>query len=144
MDYSETKFPPELLSKYPHMFPLDIAIWERFLVAYGSDYLNFSYDVKVGSGSPVPAGTPENYARMQEVLSKYRIDAVGFRSNEIDIIEVKPDAGTIAIGQVVAYTTLYLRDIKPSLPVRGVIVTDRELPDMRQLTKDQNFGYYII
>ncbi len=144
MDNSNVKFPPELLFKYPHMFPLDIAIWERFLVSYGADYANFSYDVKVGSGSPVAPGTPDNYARMQEILSKYRIDAVGFRSNNIDIIEVKPDAGTIAIGQVVTYVALYKRDLKPSLTIRGVIVTNRELPDMKNLTKQLDFGYYIV
>lgn len=144
MDHSAIKFEPELLAKYPHMFPLDIAIWERFLVSYGDEFINFSYDVKVGSGTPVAPGTPENYARMQEILSKYRIDAVGFRNNEIDIIEVKPDAGTIAIGQVVAYVNLYKRDFRPTVPVKGVIVTNRELPDMKNLTKQLGFSYYIV
>lgn len=144
MDNTKPEFPAEALYKYPHMFPLDIAIWERFLASFASDYSGFSYDVKVGSGTPVPAGTPDNYARMQEILSKYRIDAVGFRSDGIDIIEVKPEAGTIAIGQVVTYVDLYKRDLEPSLPVRGVIVTDRELPDMKYLTSKVGFGYYII
>ena len=144
MDSTTTKFPAEKLAKYPHMFPLDIAIWERFLSKFAADYDNFSYDVKVGSGSPVKKGTSENYARMQEILSKYRIDAVGFRSGGIDIIEVKPDAGTIAVGQIVTYTQLYERDYTPTLPVRGVIVTDRELPDMKYLTDLHSFGYYII
>lgn len=133
-----------LTGRYPHMFPLDIIIWERFLAAYAADYSNFVYDVKVGSGSPIKEGTPENYARMQEILSKYRIDAVGTRSGGIDIIEVKPNAGAGAIGQVVTYVTLYKRDFAPTNPIRGVIITDRELPDMRHLTDQQGFGYYVI
>ncbi len=135
---------PELIKRYPHMFPLDIEIWERFLSHYSDDYSGFSYDVKVGTGVPVREGTPENYARMQEILSKYRIDAIGTRSSGIDIIEVKPEAGTIAIGQVVTYTSLYRRDLSPTLPIRGVIVTNRELPDMRYLTDSFGFGYYIV
>ena len=144
MDNANIKFPAEALFKYPHMFPLDIKIWERFLVDHGPEYISISYDVKAGSGVPIPDGTPENYARMQEILSKYRIDAIGFRNSQIDIIEVKPDAGTIAIGQIVTYVTLYKRDFAPTLPVRGVIVTNRELPDIRYLTETQGFDYYIV
>ena len=144
MDETRPQFPATLLRSYPHMFPLDIAIWERFLSAYPDLYNGFDYDVKVGSGTEAAEGTPENYVRMQQILSKYRIDAVGYRSQGIDIIEVKPEAGTVAIGQIVAYVSLYQRDLSPTLPLRGVIVTDRELPDMKHLTAQQGIGYYIV
>lgn len=144
MDNNRPPFPPELLLRYPHMFPKDIAIWERFLVAYPSVYTGFDYDVKVGVGTEAAPGVSENYVRMQQILSKYRIDVVGYQSNSIHIIEVKPEAGTIAIGQVVSYINLYNRDLSPTLPLKGVIVTDRELPDMRYLTDSHGFDYYIV
>ncbi len=137
-------FPAEKLQQYPHMFPLDIAIWERFLATHEKLYNTVAYDVKVGTGTPVPANTPPEYARMQDILSKYRIDVVGFDGSQIYIIEVKPEASTVALGQVLTYIELYKRDFAPTLPVKGVIITDRELPDIRYLTQQNNFDYYVI
>ena len=126
------------------MFPEDIGIWERFLEKFGEEYLGFDYDIKVGSGVLVEKSVEENYKRMVEILSKYRIDVVGHRKDRVEIIEVKPEASTVAIGQIEVYLALYKRDKRPEKPVRGVIVTDRELPDMRYLTNLLGFDYYVI
>src|SRR5574342_442583 len=94
-DYESKK-----LHKYPHMFALDIAIWDRFLDRFGDEFLGVDYDVKVGSGTEPVEGLGEEYRRMQGILSKYRIDAVGYTRNTICIIEVKPNARTTALGQI--------------------------------------------
>lgn len=138
------RFEATKLNKYPHFFPLDIPIWERFLDAHGSDFSGFNYDVKVGSGTKSPKGFGANYRRMQRILSKYRIDAVGFKPGSIWIIEVKPDAGTVAIGQIETYTRLYQRDFKPTDSIVGCIVTNRALPDMKYLTSSKKIEYYIV
>ena len=139
-----TDFPPTKLRRYPHMFALDIAIWERFLDRHASSWDGFSYDVKVGSGTEPTENLREPYRRMQEILSKYRIDIVGVRAGEIFIIEVKPDAGTIALGQLETYIPLYIRDHKPTTNVRGAIVTDRELPDVSELMDMKGHELYIV
>lgn len=144
MPTQSPQFPAEKLRVYPHMFPLDIAIWERFLDNFAKQYTGFDYDIKVGLGTPPPPNTPPAYARMQGILSKYRIDVVGYDNSRIYIIEVKPEASTVAIGQVVSYMQLYQRDFNPSLPLKGVIVTDRELPDIRHLTEQLGFDYYVV
>lgn len=137
-------YPNTKLRKYPHMFPLDIPIWERFLDLHGSDFLGFDYDVKVGSGTEPIEGLGDIYARMQSILSKYRIDVVGYTDTDIWIFETKPEAGTVAVGQIVTYTNLYKRDLHPTLPIIGAIVTDRKLPDMDYLTKDNKIAYYVV
>ena len=144
MENTSPRHPANKLFRYPHMFPLDIKIWDRFLDLFATNFLGFDYDIKVGSGSPIEPETPDNYARMQTVLSKYRIDAVGYTDGPIYIIEVKPDAGTIAIGQIETYRRLYERDFNPSRPVVGMIVTDREIPDMKYLTSMMGIMYYIV
>lgn len=126
------------------MFPLDIGIWERFLDKYGKDYTGFDYDIKVGSGAVVPEEWEDNYKRMAEILSKYRIDVVGHKPGRLEIIEVKPEASTVAIGQIVTYMELYKRDFSPSDTLVGVIVTDREIGDTRLLTSKLGFDYYIV
>jgi hypothetical protein len=142
--YGQPKYSNERLFRYPHMFPLDIAIWERFIDTHGNEFLGFDYDVKVGSGTKPDKRVPDAYYRMQRILSKYRIDCVGYKRDAIYIIEVKPEAGTIAIGQIETYTRLFKRDIKPDLPIIGCIVTDRILPDMEYLTEAKDIAYYIV
>ena len=140
----EPRFSNEKLVRYPHMFPLDIAIWERFLDNHGSDFDGFDYDTKVGSGTEPPSGVGDNYARMQQILSKYRIDVIGYKKGSIYIIEVKPNASAGALGQVDTYTELYKRDFNPSETVIGCLVTDRELPDMKYLTESKGMEYYVV
>jgi len=140
----EPRYGTDKLIRYPHMFPLDIAIWERFITSDGGAFLGFDYDVKVGSGTKPIKGLGRNYERMQRILSKYRIDVVGYKPDSIWIIETKPEAGTIAIGQIEAYTRLYQRDFNPTKTIIGCIVTDRELPDMRYLTTQKKIEYYIV
>ena len=137
-------YPAEKLLRYPHMFVHDIAIWERFLEQHGEDYSGFSYDVKVGKGTELPKNSPVNYRRMANILSKYRIDSIGFKDNFIEIMEVKPEASTVAIGQVIAYINLYKRDYEPSQPVVGAIVTDRFIPDIAYLTGLEGINYYVV
>ena len=141
---NERIYNPTRLSRYPHMFPLDIAIWERFIDRHGTDFSGFSYDVKVGSGTEPVEGLGSVYARMQAILSKYRIDCVGYKDGRIYVIEVKPEAGTIAVGEVELYTKLYTRDFNPTEPVVGCIVTDRLLPDMEWFCKEKGFEIYIV
>lgn len=144
MSHLNPRFPAEKLRKYPHMFPHDIEIWERFLDKHGSTYTGFDYDIKVGSGTPHAPDLPPNYARMQDILSKYRIDCVGYRDSRIYIIEVKPEASTVAIGQVIAYANLYNFEFKPPQDVIAMIVTDREIPDMKLLTEQLKIEYIIV
>jgi len=137
-------FDPIKLRKYPHMFVHDIEIWERFLIEHGKDFTGFSYDVKVGTGTSLPKKTPDEYRRMADILSKFRIDAVGFKSTQIEIIEVKPEASTVAIGQIITYVDLYRRDFNPTVQIIGAIVTDKHLPDIAYLTNLHGIKYYVV
>ena len=137
-------YPPTLLEKYPHMFPLDIAIWERWISRFGSNYDGIEYDVKVGSGTEPDPSLREPYRTMQLTLSRYRIDAVGYQPDRLTIFEVKPEAGTVALGQIQLYIDLYTRDYSPTLPIVGAIVTDRELPDMSYFCEKNGIELYIL
>jgi hypothetical protein len=120
-------------NNYPHMKPYDVAIWERFMLAFPDVYDHCIYDCPVGAGSQFdPTVNDENGADLYD-LYRRKIDVVGFKDNQIDIIEVKPQAGTSALGQVVGYRELYIRDEKPAVFPKAVIVTDRLLPDMDML-----------
>jgi hypothetical protein len=126
-----------------HMFPMDIEIWERFLAAHRGDFLGFIYDVKIGSGTKPLDDLAEPYRGMQRVLSRYRVDVIGVKHNELTLFEVKPSAGTGALGQVVSYARLFRRDYKPQLKVIPALLTDFERPDMRHLAEKMGVQYHI-
>ena len=132
------------MAKYPHMLSEDVAIWERFLEKYGGVYDSLTYDVHVGEGLRDLEGVTDEvkYASMELLLK--RIDVVGKLGAETHIIEVKPDAGISAIGQVFCYEVLYRRDFKVSGPIRKVIVTDRLWPDHEFLFNEFGILYYVV
>lgn len=137
-------YPPVKMMRYPHMFPKDIEIWERFLEKYATEYDGFIYDWKVGSGTePVPE-LREPYATMQTTLSKYRVDVIGVKAGRYELIETKPNAGPSAVGQIISYRNLFVKDYQGQREVVPVIVTDFERPDIREVASDMGVKYYIV
>lgn len=132
------------MAKYPHMLSEDVAIWERFLEKYGKLYSSFAYDVHVGGGLRDVEGLSDEHKYASMELVYKRIDVVGLFKDEVHIIEVKPDAGISAIGQVFCYEVLYRRDFKLLGTIRKVIVTDHLWPDHEFLFKTFGILHYVV
>lgn len=130
--------------KYKHMFGIDLELWERFLRRHGKYYSRFDYDVRVGRGIVLPAGYPPNIAGMAKALTQKRIDAVGYHNEEVWLIEIKPDAGLSALGQLLAYKLLYTRDVGVPKRLYLAVVTDILNPDERYLFDKNEVRYYIV
>lgn len=109
---------------FPHLLPKEIILWEKFLDAHMEDYSYFEYDVHVGTGATLSPETPEMVRKIALGLTRKRIDVVGHTINKISIFEIKPDAGLNAVGQLLAYYYLYIRDFKPTKPVGLNLITD--------------------
>ena len=101
------------------------------------------YDVKVGEGRDY-SDYPEGPIKQDmELLSKKRIDVVGFTENEIYVIELKPKAEMKAIGQALSLAELY-RDIAPTdKVVLPTVITDEEIPDTRKLCEQLGILYLL-
>ena len=141
---AEPRFPPTLLPKYPHLFPKDIPIWERYLKKFGADYVGFDYDIKVGSGIEPPESATEADMRLIAGVYKKRIDAVGYTSDRTDIIEVKPAATFSAVGQVLGYAALYRTEFPNQPAVTPVLLTDFETPDIRAFAANNGVKLVVI
>lgn len=130
--------------KYPHMFPQDVRLWERFLAIYGSEFERFEYDIKVGRGVEPPPDLDEPYRSAAIILSKKRIDAVGYKDNEIWIFEVKPDIGLAALGQLLAYKELWIRDRGQADRLHLAAVTDNITEDEEYVYKKFGIKIYLV
>lgn len=128
---------------YPHMMPYDVAIWERFIEKNPDAYDFVSYDVKVGSTPAFDTVVNQDTGGHADNLYKRKIDVVGYKGDSIDIIELKPKAGTSAIGQVKGYTKLYTREYTPPVEVGAVLITDQMLPDMEFLSREEGVRLVI-
>lgn len=129
-------------SYYPHMKPADIAIWERFITINPGAYETVQYDVLVGSGPGFDTTVNPESGGNVEALYKRKIDVVAEKAGQLYIIEVKPRAGTSAIGQLLGYLELYKRDVKPASEPKAILLTDTLLPDMTMLA--EKYGVKLI
>lgn len=115
---------------YPHLLPEDIAVWERFLHARGHQFTAFDYDVRVGIGRDPGSHYAQNIRAMAIGLSQRRIDVVAYTATAIHIIEVTRQVGLKAVGQIMAYPTLYRQTYQPNLPITPLIVAETLQPDI--------------
>ena len=126
------------------MRPEDQAIWDRFIFKYPEAYDEVFYDFPVGEGSPIPKKTQENLARDFKILTQWKIDVVARKNNTIDIIELKPNAGISALGQVQAYAILYTRIAPTNIKIIPTLITDILRPDMEKLAIIEKIKLIIV
>lgn len=129
---------------YPHMGPVDAAIWERYIEKHPDAFSSVAYDVAVGEGTSM--NTIVNTATGGDVNRLYqrRIDAIGITPRMLYVVEVKPRASTSSLGQVKGYVKLFQRDFAPVLPVQPLIVTDELMPEMHFLSSDEGVELEVV
>lgn len=106
------------------MMPLDREIWQRFLLRYEDDFDEFDYDVLCGPKLRLEREDLPWLGDMTERLMSLRIDVLGYKEDECWLIEVKPNAGLSALGQLMAYRFYLLEEKYENRELKAVIVTD--------------------
>lgn len=135
------RFPFQKLAKYPHMKPEDELVWSAF-IKKKPDYLDTcDYDTKCGLGAQVDPTMPENMQFDHKILTQKKIDVVGFRGEEVCLIEVKPIANMRALGQILTYMELYGKDHPELKNVKPIIVCATMEREMEPLF--QKYGILI-
>jgi len=138
------RFAYEVLSKYPHFNPADAVIWTRFILAYPDFGDSVNYDVCCGSGPDLPDSIKPEWAANAQYLGRYKIDAVVYRGSVHYVIEVKPNAGLGALGQIISYAILYDAFDESEEKVVPVLITNFERPDIRKIAARHGIEYYIV
>lgn len=129
---------------YPHLLPSDIRVWEAFLDKYKTTFKRFDYDIRVGEGRDPGKNYPEKIRQMGLDLSQRRIDAVGYRDNEIYIIEITTSAGLKAVGQLMAYPTLYIDLFHPNLPLTPFLCCSSIQSDIKPVLLKNKIRYEVF
>ena len=98
--------------RYPHMIEEEKYVWERFMDMYPSKFETVDYDFRVGKGVVIDSESGSQWPRMAKMLSQKRIDVVGWVGDSPTIVEVKKRVGLSALGQVLGYRILFMKDLK--------------------------------
>ena len=131
--HSPRIFPYEKLTKYPHMKPEDVAVWEVFIEKYPNAFNSVSYDVCCGEGADFLPTEEDTPAGRENRLYKKKIDVVGYNGDTATIIEVKPYADFRGLGQIIGYHELYCRDNQNGAQPRKMLVCNEATVEMRSL-----------
>lgn len=134
----------EQLPKYPHLLPADVVLWERFMAEHPDFFESVEYDVHVGGAIDRSPWWSHEDVRTFSHLACKRIDVVGHTAGEIYIVEVKPEAGVAAIGQLISYELLYRKRFGATAPLVLCLITDFLTPDERWLTSELEIRVFLV
>ena len=115
---------PIVMPAYPHMFGPETQVWTRFLESGDIALQEVWYDVHVGAMVKGDWADDSIPARVAAAVTRKRIDVVALVDGVFWIIEIKPLAMHFAIGQVLVYEGLFVKEYEPELETWPVIICD--------------------
>ncbi|GAI16066.1 unnamed protein product [marine sediment metagenome] len=115
---------PVIRPHYPHMLQEDNAVWGRFLTTDAYRIKEVWYDVRVGQPVLLAVGASDMERRIAAGLTRKRIDCVCRVGEGFWVVEVKPYASMLAVGQVISYVRLFEIEYPDAIPAIPVIVCD--------------------
>lgn len=131
-------------TKYPHMLPEERQIWHRFISPREGAYRKIVYDLHLGQGAIPPADASLQLRKVIASTSRKRVDAIGYKADSITIFEVKPRAGMSAIGQLLNYKNLFMKEHNPTVPINLAVVSARLDPDVAATMEQHGIKIYIV
>lgn len=124
------KYATDWRGKPPHMLAPDIPVWYRFLDEWAEHFISLYYDSLLGGPSLTPEEEKNNMKRMWRALICKRTDAIAELKEEVWLIEVADHPEMRAVGQLITYEALWLRDPKIDKPTRKILVANSIDPDI--------------
>jgi len=109
---------------YPHFLFEDTGVWTRFLQTDAFRIKEVWYDVRVGLPVLLPVDASDIEQRVARGVTRKRIDVVCSVGGGFWVVEIKPYASMLAIGQVISYTRLFRLQYSTEGQIVPVIVCD--------------------
>jgi hypothetical protein len=124
------------------MLAEDTAVWSKYLADPTDVIQEVWYDVHVGQPVGVLKPDDELGRRIASGVSRKRIDVVARVGSGLWVIEIKPYASMLALGQVLSYTRMFIEEFRPMAEVMPVIVCDEVDDDL--LDEFEALGVMVI
>jgi len=127
---------------YPHMMVEDTEVWTKFLKSEFVKIKEVWYDVRVGMQVLVGDGSDDVVNRISAGLTRKRIDVVAAVGGGIWVVEVKPYANMYAVGQVMTYVRLFVKEYISPGTVIPVIICDEFDEDL--IDELDELGVFVL
>lgn len=121
----------------------DWLLWQQVKAEIIQDATSLYYDVGLGAGGTIPENTPERMARMWTKNTQKRADIIISTPTRWQIVEVRTNAGSGAIGSLLLYEHLFLEEKRDNKPTKKILVTDRDDADLRALARSYDIDYIL-
>lgn len=106
------------------MLAEDTGVWTKFLKTDAFRVKELWYDVRVGMAVSLPVGASDRDKRIAAGLTRKRIDVICLVGGGYWVVEIKPYASMLAVGQVISYTRLFALEYSVPGQIIPVIVCD--------------------
>jgi len=106
------------------MRPPDVPVWYRFLETWGHEVKKLWYDCLLGGPFLTPVEEQDPIKKSWRYVNSKRPDAIIETEKEVWIVEVSAFPGLRALGQVMAYISLWSEDPKILKPEKGVLIVE--------------------
>ena len=98
--------------------------WDKFIQQMPGAFDSVFYNVPVGDPARNDAERDEMRYNGGFGVTQWRVDVVGIKDGKQYIIEIKPFVDTHAIGEVLAYKALLIKEGKIKADAIPLIITD--------------------
>jgi len=121
---------PIIMPHYPHFLTEDTDVWTKFLQTDSHRIKEVWYDLRVGMPAFLPAEASDVEKRIAAGVTRKRIDVVCSVGGGFWVVEVKPYANMVALGQALTYSRLFAMEYVVTGEVIPVIICDSYDEDM--------------
>ncbi len=140
------KLPPGqkaiLRPHYPHMLAEDNAVWTKFLKTDAERIDELWYDIRVGEPVKLAPDATDMERKISLGLTRKRIDVICFVGGDYWVVEIKPYASMLAIGQALTYARLFALEYAIDGRIVPVIVCDAV--DVDLVEQFDEFGVMVL
>lgn len=129
---------------YPHQRDFEISLIEKFMEKFPDRYDKVAYSFPVGVPPPFNPIVNDATLGSDEYLYQRKIDVVGIKGQNYEIVEAKKKAGIATIGQVEGYRDLFFRDERPPTKPKCVIICESTDNDTLSIAEAKNIDIIIL
>lgn len=124
------------LAALPALTPIESAVAKAWLDKHAAEYDAVDFNVRLGAGVQLPAGSPDYLKQFARASTTKRADMILRAGQVATIVEVKIRIGGSALGQLQLYRQLY-RQAHPEVNRVLMIAAGQTIePDVRPILED--------
>jgi hypothetical protein len=123
-------------AQLPGLVPVEAAVARAWLEEHHQEYESVEFNVRLGTGVVLPAGSPAFLEKFVRSSTTKRADMILHLGRDVTIVEVKVRIGGGAFGQLALYKKLYLAEHQEVQRVHLVAAGITIEPDVMDLYTD--------